>query len=151
MQSLTLPTGQTIRYYSDLDEFPAERRSYLTRYQIEAAEIDLSPEAIADRLGLILQYNAEGRGADVAVSLQNLLFSFNMIRMNYAPDELSFGVLIYDVDGVAVTDLSPEGLHRILKPLQIPLTIIQQVLDDVKKNSQTTESVISLGLQGMLR
>lgn len=149
MQLLTLTTGQTLRYYSELDEFPAERRSYFTRYQIESAEIDLSPEAIAARIGGILEMNQRGEADSVAIALQNLLFSFNAIGISYAPDELSFGMLIADVDGVAVTDFTPDGLHRVISPLNIPVGTMARIVEQVKKNSQPTGSVTSLGLLGV--
>ena len=146
MQQIILPTGETLRYFADLDEFPAERRSHFTKYQIEAAEIDLTPEAITNRIAGILQFNAEGKTEFVQTALTNLLFSFNAIRMQYAPDLLSLGAVTYDIDGQLITDFSPDGLMRVLSPLKIPVSVIQQILDEVKKNSTLTGTATSLGL-----
>ncbi|MBD2705511.1 hypothetical protein IC229_33175 [Spirosoma sp. BT702] len=148
MQTLN-HNDHTLRYYYYLDEFPAERRSYFTRYLIEASELDSTPEALSERIGSIMQLNAESRTQDVQVALQNLLFSLSAIRIGYAPDELAFGAILHDVDGVAVTDFSPDGLKNLLQPLQLPSGTIAGIIEEVKKNFRRSGNAISPVLLGI--
>lgn len=146
MQILTLDSGYTVRYYTDLDEFPAERRAWLTRYQLEAAEIDTTPAGLADRIGTLMGYVQRGETDDALTGLQNLFVALRSAAESYAPDQLSFGVLIHEVDGVPVTDLSPEGLGPLLARLAVPVGEFTRIVATVKKNSQPADSGISLGL-----
>lgn len=146
MTTYTLPNGKRIRCFADIDEFPAERRSWFTRYQIENAELDLTPQAMAQRMGVIMLANNEGRTADVAVHLQNLYLSVVAATEFYAPDALTLGVIIHDVDGTLVTDFSPEGLLNMLAELEIPGGLVREISDELKKNFERVETFTSLGL-----
>ncbi len=146
MQTLTLDTGQKLRYYLYLDEFPAERRSAFTRYCIESGELPKTVPEFAASIGSLLDLNAQGLKEDVDTALRNLLFAVNAVWLGYAPDELAFGVLIHDIDGVPNTDLSPDGLRETIGPLQIPVGTMARIVDEVKKNSSPNDSAIFLGL-----
>lgn len=146
MQTLT-HNGRQIRYYTDIDEFPAGRRSVLTQHQLEAAEFPTNPIELGEKLGAIMTAYNDDRKQEGHIMMQNLYLGIQAIADNYNPTELSFGALIHDVDGVPVTDLSADGLRKLLRELEIPLSTIQRITEDVKKNSAPAASYISLGLE----
>jgi len=150
MQTLKTDNGHTVRYYTDFDEFPAERRAALTRYSIEASELDTTVQGLGERIGSIMQYYRDGRNGDGETALQNLFYSIQSAKEGYAPDALTFGCLLHDVDGVAVTDLSDTGLKQVIDKLAVSVGEMSRIVESVKKNSTSAVSSISLGLTSPL-
>lgn len=146
MQTLKTDTGHTVRYYTDLTEFPAERRAWLTKYSIEASELDTTPQGLGERIGIISQAIVDNRLVDAQTGLQNLFVGIMGAHAGYAPDALTFGCLIHDVDGVLIDDLSADGLMQVINKLDVSTGEMGRIVESVKKNSQSTESIISLGL-----
>jgi hypothetical protein len=149
MQTLKLDSGHTIRYYNGLDELPAERLSFLTRYGLEAALAPTNSRDIGEAIERIGQDVHAGKTADAMTELQNLYIGVMSVFNGYTPEAYELGCFIHDVDGVTITDLSPEGLGPIMKQLAVPVGQMTDILDEVKKNSDSSASYISLGLMSL--
>lgn len=149
MKTLQLESGYTIRYYNGLDELPAERLSFLTRYSLESALLPTTHRDIGEAIQQISGYVQAAQTADALVALQNLYVGVMAIYGEYIPDAYEFGCFIHDVDGVPVVDMSPEGLGPIMNKLAMPVEQMARLLDDLKKNSDTSDTYISLGLTSL--
>lgn len=149
MQTLKLDSNYTIRYYNGLDELPAERLSFLTRYSLEHALLPTNHRDIGEAIQQISADVQSARTADALVGLQNLYVGVMAIYSDYTPNAYEFGCFIHDVDGEPVTDMSPEGLGPVMNKLAMPVEKMTRLLDDLKKSSDTSVTYISLGLMSL--
>ena len=147
MQTLPLPGGTDIRYYTDLDELPVLRHAAFSRYQIEASALDLDVDAIKNRLLDLRSRLAEGRTEDVDTGLTNLYISLNVSETPYRPLALSFACLVAEVAGVGQSDLSDNALGKLVETISslgMTKAMIDEAVADVKKNSLKTETATFL-------
>lgn len=152
METLKLPS-LTLRYYSDIDEFPIDRRTRWSKYLLEDSAIDTKPDAIKERLTGLASLIAEGKTEDALVTVQNLYFSINAIEGEYDPSHLAFGVLVHSYEINTSTtinsDLSEDALRATLVTLGnngLTQKQVTEIVETVKKNSKPSETSISLGL-----
>lgn len=141
--------GHTVKLYAEFDEFPAARKTAWHKYLIESGELENSLEGIKNRVAQTMEAVAGSRNEEATLLLTNLYYSLNAIESGYDANQLAFGVIVASIDDVPQTDLSAEGLSRLVAKCSafgVTDKEMSDAVQDVKKNSQPAETAITLGL-----
>jgi hypothetical protein len=136
MQTFTLPNGIVVDVHDSPRTIPESRRVEHDYYALIESGIGSTQDDF-DRhfeqmIGLIGSTDPDAQ----LNAINNTRFLFaNLIGKQYSPASLAFGCLVETVDGQKWDDYSEAGLERLSKQLDIPMSILIEYWEAVKKNS----------------
>lgn len=102
--------------YDDIEELPVERFNKANKYWMLSDHLGNSFDDI-DRVHLNKLYYVAGNKEKTLKEINNLRVLVHNIIREVHPNQLAFACLIYSIDGVEVTDITDDGLKRLIKEL----------------------------------
>ncbi len=119
MRELLLRRGirrTRVLLYDDIDEMPVERFNKANKFWMLSDHLGNSFEDI-DRVHLSKLYFVAGDKDKTVKEVNNLRVLVHNIIREVHPNQLAFAATIHSVDGKEVTDITDEGLARVMRDL----------------------------------
>lgn len=129
--------GHTIELYTGIDELPVTRFQAYNRFLLVDAGIGSDLNDVDRHIGVIRQFIGKGDKVNADKELMNLRQNIAFIVEGVSPAMMAFVPLIYKLDGEQISDLSDEGVKRVIALLgekRISLGVIRLFFQEVKKN-----------------
>lgn len=137
MRQIQLEGSESVLLYQTPQELPAGRYSRFQYWLLREAGIGHGAGAIEQHFHTVTALLAGNRAEAAADALALLHYSFADTLDEFSPRHLAFGCLVAEVSGQPVSDVSEEGLRRLLDRLSaLGLTegMVAAEVADVKKN-----------------
>jgi hypothetical protein len=129
-----------VSLYTSIDELPMERFHRYNKMLLIDAGIGSDMTAFDAHIEKVVRYMRNGDTDDAVKEMENMRQNVYVIQTEQSPVNLSFAVLVKEVDGKACDDLSDEGLER-----------VRAMLADVTRKEMTTEfSEVKKKIEGEL-
>lgn len=123
-----------VEIYDSIDELPMVRFHKYNKMLLIDGGIGSDLTDVDGHIEKAIAYSKSKTPELAAVELDNLRQNLYMIQTGLSPKHLAFSVLIKSIDGIEKSDLSPEGLQRIVETFgEIPHTEITAHSEAVKK------------------
>lgn len=135
-QKVRLQRG-TIELYTSIHELPCSLFSEFQCYLIQDLGIGSTLEDLNTRFQTLDSLLSAGKIQEAISERYNQHIGLFLALEKFTPSHLSFGCLVYSVNGEEVKDHSEDGLKRLVKRLSgMGLTneLVKDYLNDVKKN-----------------
>ena len=129
--------NKKIVLYSSIKELPIDRYKGFQNYILQDSGIGNDMSSIDKRLQNAIVFLSNNHTDDAKEELTNLRYSFFSMINGIDYKSKSFACIIKEIDGIALNDISPEGLDNVLLLLQEIGTTNEQIenlWNDVKKN-----------------
>ena len=117
----------TVSLYTSIDELPMERFHRYNKMLLVDAGIGSDMAAFDAHIEKVVRYIRNGDTDNAAKEMENMRQNVYVIQTEQSPANLSFAVLVREIDGKACDDLSDEGLER-----------VRAMLSDVTRKEMTT-------------
>ena len=126
--------GHKVEIYSSIEELPIIRFHKYNKCLLVDAGIGSDLTAFDGHIERVVRYIRADKREDAAKELDNLRQNIYIIIQGMSPQHLAFACLVARIDGQPVTDLSDEGLQRVLEKLGgTPMKDITAQSEAVKK------------------
>lgn len=116
MRTVTLH-GYRLELYDSIDELPIINFQKYNKYLLIDAGIGGDADAIDDHIIKVAKLISRGDSKEAIQELQNMRQSLFMINSQISPQHMAFAALVKSVDGKPVTDLTDDGLKKLLNKL----------------------------------
>ena len=116
-----------VSLYTSIDELPMERFHRYNKMLLIDAGIGSDITSFDAHIEKVVRYIQKGDRENAAKEMENLRQNVYVIQTEQSPANLSFAVLVREIDGKVCVDLSDEGLER-----------VRAMLSDVTRKEQTT-------------
>ena len=126
MRTVTLGK-HIVQLYTSIDELPMERFHRYNKMLLIDAGIGSDITAFDAHIEKVVRYIQNGDRENAAKEMENMRQNVYVIQTEQSPANLSFAVLVKEIDGKECDDISDEGLER-----------IRALLSDVTRKEQTT-------------
>lgn len=146
MLYLTLSDNCKVGYYASIKEMPIEVSRQFNAYILQDIGIGSTFEAVDNHLQRITMFLEQDRKADAIEEIKNLRYGYFSMISKWDYKSLAFGCLVATVNGQPAADTSLEGIHQTIKFLSdkgLTVTILEDLLENVKKNLIPSDSYIS--------
>jgi hypothetical protein len=129
-----------VSLYTSIDELPMERFHRYNKMLLIDAGIGSDITAFDAHIEKVVRYIQNGDRENAAKEMENMRQNVYVIQTEQSPANLSFAVLVKEIDGKACNDISDEGLER-----------VRAMLSDVTRKEMTTEfSEVKKKIEGEL-
>ena len=126
--------GHKVRLYDSIDDLPIVRFHKYNRMLLVDAGIGAEIGDLDNHLERVVRYILKGDNENATKELENMRQSVYMVMAEQNTKHLSFACLVDSIDGVQQTDLSPDGLAKVIELLSgAPKGEIDRILASVKK------------------
>lgn len=126
--------GHKVEIYSSIEELPITRFHKYNKCLLVDAGIGSDLSAFDGHVERVVRYIRADQREEAAKELENLRQNIYIIIQGMSPQHMAFACLVARIDGQPVTDLSDEGLQRVLEMLGgTPLKDITAQTEAVKK------------------
>ena len=126
--------GHKVRLYDSIDDLPIVRFHKYNRMLLVDAGIGAEIGDLDNHLERVVRYIRKGDNENATKELENMRQSVYMVMAEQNTKHLSFACLVDSIDGVQQTDLSPDGLAKVIELLSgAPRGEIDKILASVKK------------------
>ena len=126
--------GHKVSLYDSIDELPITRFHKYNRYLLVDAGIGSEIGDFDNHLERVVRYIRKGDNESAAKELENLRQNVYMVISEQSLKHLSFACLVKSIDGTEQTDLSTDGLQKVLELLGgTPREELNEALNSVKK------------------
>ena len=126
--------GHKVLIYDSIDELPIQRFHKYNRYLLVDAGIGSEIADFDSHIERVVRYIRKGDNENAGKELENLRQSVFMIMAGQSTKHLSFACLVKSIDGEEKTDLSPEGLEKVLELIGgTPRQELREAFESVKK------------------
>lgn len=133
MKTLAI-NSKIIKVYDSIDEMPIINFQKYNKYLLIDSSIGSDANSIDEHIAKIARFIKSGDKSKALVELQNMRQSLYMINSQISPRYLAFAALIYSVDGRVITDISDDGLKRVLDSIkEVRHSVILEFLLGLKK------------------
>lgn len=102
-----------VQLYTSIDELPMERFHRYNKMLLIDAGIGSDIKAFDAHIEKVVRYLQNGDRANAQKELENMRQNVYVIQTEQSPANLSFAVLVSEIDGKECKDLSDEGLERV--------------------------------------
>ena len=126
--------GHKVRLYDSIDDLPIVRFHKYNRMLLVDAGIGAEIGDLDNHLERVVRYIRKGDNENATKELENMRQNVYMVMAEQNTKHLSFACLVDSIDGVQQTDLSPDGLAKVIELLSgAPRGEIDKILASVKK------------------
>lgn len=126
--------GHKVRLYDSIDDLPIVRFHKYNRMLLVDAGIGAEIGDLDNHLERVVRYIRKGDNENATKELENMRQNVYMVMTEQNTKHLSFACLVDSIDGVQQTDLSPDGLAKVIELLSgAPRGEIDKILASVKK------------------
>lgn len=126
--------GHKVRLYDSIDDLPIVRFHKYNRMLLVDAGIGAEIGDLDNHLERVVRYIRKGDNENATKELENMRQNVYMVMAEQNTKHLSFACLVDSIDGVQQTDLSPDGLVKVIELLSgAPRGEIDRILASVKK------------------
>lgn len=119
-----------VETYTSIDEMPIARYHLFSKYLLVDSGIGASVGAVDTHLAKTIDALKLGDTSAAIQELENMRQSIHLIETGADPQGKAFAALIGRIDGQDVTDISEEGLDRLLQSL--PDLTVGQLLREIE-------------------
>lgn len=125
----------TVDIYETIEEMPITRYMEYNKYLLIDSGIGSTPETINRNIDKVANYINRGDKENGLKQLMLLKQNLYFVKNGQSPQLMAFACLIHAIDEKLVTDLSVEGLQRIIEKFGNKLTVklVQKIIEDIKK------------------
>lgn len=136
MNLITAADGTRVYVYGDSKECPSKRYSRLQKYLVMDAGIGSDLESISSHFTRLYGFIGEAMTDTALKECENLHMNFFAVlnEMNFR--SLAFAIIVASINDEPQTDISDEGLKRLLErvdSLELSQGTIETAVDEVKK------------------
>lgn len=107
-----------VRVYDSIDEMPIVNFQKYNKYLLIDSGIGSDADDIDAHIVKIAKYIKSNNSKKALQELQNMRQNIYMVNSEISPKYLAFAALIHSIDGKEVTDLSDDGLKKLLHDLK---------------------------------
>lgn len=133
MKDLTL-NGHKIRIYDSIDDLPIVRFHHYNHMLLVDAGIGSDISDFDNHIERVVRYIKNKENDNAAKELENLRQNVYQIMSRQSVQDLSFAVLVAEIDGQPCNDMSRERLAKICEMLgNVPRSALTDVSQSVKK------------------
>ena len=126
--------GHKVRLYDSIDDLPIVRFHRYNRMLLVDAGIGAEIGDLDNHLERVVRYIRKGDNENATKEIENMRQNVYMVMAEQNTKHLSFACLVDSIDGVQQTDLSPDGLVKVIELLSgAPRGEIDKILASVKK------------------
>lgn len=126
--------GHKVRLYDSIDDLPIVRFHKYNRMLLVDAGIGAEIGDLDNHLERVVRYIRKGDNENATKELENMRQNVYMVMTEQNTKHLSFACLVDSIDGVQQTDISPDGLAKVIELLSgAPRGEIDKILASVKK------------------
>lgn len=126
--------GHKVRLYDSIDDLPIVRFHRYNRMLLVDAGIGAEIGDLDNHLERVVRYIRKGDNENATKEIENMRQNVYMVMAEQNTKHLSFACLVDSIDGVQQTDLSPDGLAKVIELLSgAPRGEIDRILASVKK------------------
>ena len=126
--------GHKVELFSSIEELPIIRFHKYNKCLLVDAGIGSDLTAFDSHIERVVRYIRADKREEAAKEMENLRQNIYIIIQGMSPQHLAFACLVARIDGKPVTDLSDEGLQKVLEQLGgTPLKDITAHTEAVKK------------------
>jgi hypothetical protein len=126
--------GHKVTLYTSIEELPMARFHKYNKCLLIDAGIGSDMSSVDGHIERVVRYVRADKREDAGKELENLRQNIYMILQGMSPSHLSFACLVASIDGKDCTDMSDEGLQRIVDLLgDVPVSDVTAESDAVKK------------------
>ena len=116
MKDLTL-NGHKVRIYDDIDELPMVRFHRYNHMVLVDAGIGSDLSDFDGHIERVVRYIRKGENENAAKEMENMRQNVFNILQGQSVKDLSFACLVVEIDGTPQTDISQEGLTKVVELL----------------------------------
>ncbi|GAB3278275.1 hypothetical protein GCM10027347_52560 [Larkinella harenae] len=139
MTTLTLPSGTTLTLFDSIRQLPEFRRVEAECYSLIESGVGSSLDDVDRHFESLLVLANADKKEDFMNGINNLRYLFyNLFNKQISARSLALMCLVDTVNGEKQTDLTEEGLERLVRRLSdegLNDELVATTLLDVKKNS----------------
>ena len=129
--------GHKVRLFDSIDELPIVRFHKYNRFLLVDAGIGSDISDYDAHVERVIAYVSKGDIDNFKKEFENLRQNLFLIMAECSPKFLSFACLVESIDGQPQTDLSQEGLQKVLNMLGgASKGDVTEVLSSVKKKNR---------------
>ena len=126
--------GHNVLLYSSIEELPMARFHKYNKCLLVDAGIGSDMSSVDGHIERIVRYIKADKREDAGKELDNMRQNIYMVMQGMNPSHLSFACLVASIDGKECTDMSDEGLQRIVDMLgDVPMREVTAAAEAVKK------------------
>ena len=130
--------NKILKVYDSIDEMPIINFQKYNKYLLIDSGIGSNVDDIDAHIAKIAKFIKADDKTKALVELQNMRQNIYMINSQISPKYLAFAALIYSVDNRVSTDLSDDGLTRLLQSIrEVRHSAILNFLANLKKKVNT--------------
>lgn len=123
-----------VELYDSIDELPIKRFHKFNKYLLVDAGVGSDLNDINEKINRILRYVDKSDKVNARIELENLRQAMYLVTQETNLKHLAFMVLIKNIDGKEITDLSDEGIRATQKVFENQsLNFIDRLFQSVKK------------------
>lgn len=124
--------------YDSIDELPMRRFHRFNKMMLVDSGVGSDLSSVDAHLEKIKAYIATKKNDLAIVEVDNLRTNIYLTISGISPKFLAFATLIDEIDGEKVTDISDDGLQRIVNKLDdVAMTELNEKFDSVKKKIES--------------
>lgn len=128
--------------YESIDELPIVRFHKYQKYLLIESGIGSTIDDFDKHIEKARRFLMMNDAANAQRELENLRHNVYMIQCGLSPKHLAFACLVFAIDGKQCTDISDDGLHKVLETFaDAPTGELTDHLDSVKKKIDTELSL----------
>lgn len=123
-----------VEIYDSIDELPVKRFHKFNKYLLVDAGVGSDLNDINEKINRILRYVDKSDKANAKIELENLRQAMYLVTQETNLKHLAFMILVKNIDGKEITDLSDEGVRATQKIFENQsLNFINRLFQSVKK------------------
>lgn len=132
----------TVQMYDSIDELPIVRFHKYQKYLLIESGIGSTIDEFDKHIEKARRFLMMNDAANAQRELENLRHNVYMMQCGLSPKHLAFACLVFAIDGKQCTDISDDGLHKVLETFaDAPTGELTDHLDSVKKKIDTELSL----------
>ena len=125
---------KNVKVYDSIDEMPIVNFQKYNKYLLIDSGIGSDVDDIDSHIVKIAKYINANDHKKALAELQNMRQNIYMVNCEISPKYLAFAALIHSVDGKEVTDLSDDGLKKLLSDIkEVKHSAVVEFLMKLKK------------------
>lgn len=126
--------GRRVLVYDSIDEIPVKRFHKFNRFSLIDSCIGSDLEDANGHIMRLASLIGAGENEKAMTELQNMAIGLNMVLTETSPRMMSFAALVKSIDGEEVSDLSDDGLKRVVDALSdLPNGFLTDLYRAIKK------------------
>lgn len=136
MRLITTQNGTKIKIFSSAKELTIDRYTELQKQIIISATIGDDAQSAISSVEKLKDFIEDGKYEDSVIQCKNLLQSLKFATYRQSCTSAAFAVLVAEIDGVAATDITTDGLLFTIEKLKesgITQGELEESVEELKK------------------